>query len=265
MVKQREVTNINDQLKNMKMISDELRFRILDILIKQGPMSFSEIKAKLSLNSNSLSKCLRNLMQNELLENYYEKKEDRKFYSFYKTTDKCLNALHLNIGIPRVWELLEAFKDHCASKGWKVCNSEDWIKIDDKYHNFLWARDISPSAFKQISSNRKCVVLENLSYSVVDACYTAWLFSESPPENLTKTLFCNQDFSKRIALYDLSQIFLSKPNIKRFNRTKSEAFKEFENFLENQLKARVSDYLKTDESDQPYILECRHERNANES
>lgn len=265
MVKQKEVTDIGDQLKNMKAISDELGFRILGILIKQGPMSFSEIKTELKLNSNSLAKCLRSLMKNGLLENYYEKKEDKKIYSFYKATDKCLNTLHSNIGIPRIWELLKAFKNRCTSKGWKASSYEDWVEINDEYHNFLWARNISSSAFKRLNSSRKFVVQENLSYHIVDASYTAWLFSESPSENLTKTVFCNQDFSKRIALYDLSQIFLSEPNIKRFNRTESKVFQEFENFLKSQLKARVTDYLRIDESDQLCILEDRQDRNENKS
>ena len=108
--------------------------------------------------------------------------------------------------MPRVWEILNKFKDVCNFHGWRTSESEDWIKIDDEYHSFLWARDIHLSSFKRIVSNRKCIVREGLSYRVVDASYTAWLFSEAPSEALVKTVSDNPDFSGRIALYDFSLI-----------------------------------------------------------
>jgi len=140
--------------------------------------------------------------------------------------------------MPKVWEILKKFKDVCRGRGWKTSESEDWIEINDKYNNFLWARDIHPSSFKRIASNRKCVVREGLSYRVVDASYIAWLFSETPSEALVKTVFENPDFSERIALYDLSPLLEGKNLCVKLNQTDSPVFQEFERFLRNDLKVR---------------------------
>ena len=140
--------------------------------------------------------------------------------------------------MPRVWEILRKFKDVCRVRGWKTSESEDWIEIDDKYNSFLWARDIHPSSFKRIVSNRKCVVQEGLSYRVVEASYTAWLFSETPSETLVKTVFENPDFSERIALYDLSPLLEGKNLCVKLNHTDSPVFQEFERFLRNDLKVK---------------------------
>jgi len=140
--------------------------------------------------------------------------------------------------MPRVWEILKKFKDTCRGRGWKTSESEDWIKIDDKYNSFLWARDIHPSSFKRIVSNRKCVVQEGLSYRVVEASYTAWLFSETPSDTLVKTIFENPAFSDRIALYDLSPLLDGKNLCVKLNQTDSPVFEEFERFLRNDLKVK---------------------------
>lgn len=139
----------------------------------------------------------------------------------------------------KVWEILQKFKDMCRFRGWKTSESEDWIEFEDKYHDFLWARDVHLSSFKSIVSNRKCVVQEGLSYHVVEASYTAWLFSEAPSETLVKTIFDNQNFSKRIALYDLSPLLEGKNQMVKLNYTDSPVFQEFESFLKNELKVKV--------------------------
>jgi hypothetical protein len=141
--------------------------------------------------------------------------------------------------MPRVWEILKKFKDCCKFRGWKTSETEDWIEIDEKYHNFLWARDVHPSSFKSIVSNRRCVVREGLSYRVVEASYTAWLFSETPSETLVKTVFDNPNFSKRIALYDLSPLLEGKNLCVKLNHTDSPVFQEFENFLKTELKVEL--------------------------
>jgi hypothetical protein len=141
--------------------------------------------------------------------------------------------------MPRVWEILKKFKDVCRGRGWKTSESEDWVETDDKYNNFLWARDIHPSSFKRIASNRKCIVREGLSYRVVEAYYTAWVFSETPSETLVKTVFENPDFYERIALYDLSPLLEGKNLCVKLNHTDSPVFQEFEHFLRNELKVKL--------------------------
>ena len=140
---------------------------------------------------------------------------------------------------PKVWEILKKFKDFCKFHGWKTSESYDWIEIDDRYHNFLCARDIHPSSFKRIITNRKCVVREGLSYHVVEASYTAWVFSEPPSETLVKTILENQEFPKRIALYDLNPLLEGKNLCNKLNHTDSTVFQEFENFLKTELKVKL--------------------------
>ncbi|MEM3640976.1 MAG: hypothetical protein QXH37_03535, partial [Candidatus Bathyarchaeia archaeon] len=132
----------------------------------------------------------------------------------------------------KVWEILRKFKELCKFRGWNTSENEDWVETDNKYHNFLLARNIHPSSFKSIAVNRKCVVREGLSYRVVEASYMAWLFSETPPENLPNIFLENPEFSKRVALYDLSPLTEGKNTCVKLNYTDSPVFQEFEKFLE---------------------------------
>jgi hypothetical protein len=160
--------------------------------------------------------------------------------------------------MPKVWEILRKFKDVCKIHGWKTAESEDWIEIDDKYNSFLCARDIHLSSFKRIASNRKCVVREGLSYRIVEASYTAWLFSETPSETLVKTIFENPDFSERIALYDLSPLLEGKNLCVKLNHTDSPVFQEFERFLRNELKVKfkpISSFSNAEIAEKNYTIE----------
>lgn len=141
--------------------------------------------------------------------------------------------------MPRVWEILERFKDRCRFRGWKTSETEDWVEVGDTYHNFLWTRDVHLASFKKIASNQKCVIREGLSYRVVQPSCTAWLLSEAPQESLLKTIFENPDFSKRIALYDLSPLLEGKSMCTKLNSTGSPVFREFENFLKEELKVKL--------------------------
>jgi len=141
--------------------------------------------------------------------------------------------------MPKIYEILERFKDLCRSHGWKSSEKDDWIEIKNEYHNFLWTRDINPSSFKRIATNRKCVVREGLSYHVVEASYTAWLLSEAPSKTLVEAIFENPDFSKRIALYNLSPLLKGKNLGFKLNCTDSPVFEEFEEFLEKELKVEL--------------------------
>ena len=142
----------------------------------------------------------------------------------------------------KVWEILRKFKELCRFRGWKTSESEDWVETDNKYHNFLLARNIHPSSFKSIAANRKCVVREGLSYRVVEASYMAWLFSETPPENLANIFLENPEFSKRVALYDLSPLTEGKNTCVKLNYTDSPVFQEFEKFLEKNLGVKIEQY-----------------------
>lgn len=141
---------------------------------------------------------------------------------------------------PRVWELIRCFKAECESLGWKTSEHEDWIYADSKYHNFLWTRSIHPSTFRKLAKSSKCAIREGVSYRVVDTAYTAWLFSESPPEELVKAVANDPDLAKTTAVYHLEATNPEKPTCLRLNLTKSKVFKEFESFLQKKWNIEFS-------------------------
>lgn len=134
--------------------------------------------------------------------------------------------------IPRVWELIGHFKEVCNLRGWKTSKNEDWIKVDDEYHNFLWARSIHPSTFSRIATACKCAIKQGVSYQVVKVAYTAWLFPEAPSNMLVQTVANDPELAKRIAIYDLSNVYAGERICLKLNQTRSKVFQEFENFLE---------------------------------
>lgn len=142
--------------------------------------------------------------------------------------------------MPKVWELMSGFKDSCRCRGWRTSESEDWINIGDEYHNFVLAKDIHPTSFRKMASNRKCVICEGLSYRVVEAANTAWLFYEAPSEALVKAVSENSALSEKVALYDLSPLLNGQNLCGKLNCTESPVFKEFESFLRDEMKLELS-------------------------
>lgn len=112
------------------------------------------------------------------------------------------------------------------------------MQTDEGFHNFLWTKGIAPSSFKRVTSERKCVIREVFAYRVVQASYTAWLFPQTPPEDLVRIVTENPDFSGRTAVYDLSLLLEGEKLCPRINNTESNVFQEFENFLKQKLHAR---------------------------
>lgn len=154
----------------------------------------------------------------------------------------------------KIQEIIKRFKDLCTFHGWKTSEKDYWIETEDGYHNFLWTRNIHPSSFKSITANRKCVVQEGSSYHVVEASYTAWLFSETPSQTLLKTVFENPGFSKTTAIYNLNPALEGEKTIFKLNHTDSPVFQEFENFLKNELKVKLEPIINPEiNSEKPEI------------
>jgi len=133
--------------------------------------------------------------------------------------------------VPKVWELVRCFKDECRIQGYLTSEHEDWVHRDNQYHNFLWTRTIHPSTFTKIAKASKCAIREGVSYRVVDVDFTAWLFSESPQEELLRKILDDENLARKVAVYDLSGMHCSKPTCTKLNLTESRVFKEFEDFL----------------------------------
>jgi len=147
--------------------------------------------------------------------------------------------MNIASNIPRVWEILNRFKDFCQSRGWKTSKHEDWVMADNKYHNFLWVRKIYPSTFRKIAMSHKCAIREGVSYQVVKTAYTAWLFPEKPPQMLMKSIMDNEELLKGTAIYDLSSTYAGKPLCWKLNETDSVVFREFERFLQENCGIKV--------------------------
>jgi hypothetical protein len=139
----------------------------------------------------------------------------------------------------KIWEILDHFKRLCKLRGWRTSETEDWVELNNDYHNFLWTRNVTPASFKAIISNRKCVVQKGLFYTVVEPSHLAWIFSEVPSEDLVRTVLENPDFSKRVAIFDMSPFLEGKNLCIRLNDTDSPVFHEFESFLRDELKVKV--------------------------
>jgi len=138
----------------------------------------------------------------------------------------------------RILEILNNFKNSCKHRGWKTREDEDWVKTDEGFHSFLWTKEITPSSFKRVVSERKCVIREGFAYRVVQASYIAWLFPQTPSEDLVRIITENPGFSGRTAVYDLSLLLEGEKMCPRLNNTESTVFQEFENFLKQKLHAR---------------------------
>jgi hypothetical protein len=146
------------------------------------------------------------------------------------------------MSMSRIWEILANFKRFCRPRGWRTSENEDWVELNDDYHNFLSTRNVSPVSFKTIISNRKCVVHKGLLYAVVEPSHLAWLFSEVPSEDLYSAILKNPDFSRRIAIFDLSPMLEGKKTCIKLNNTDSPVFHEFETFLRSELKVTAESF-----------------------
>jgi len=133
--------------------------------------------------------------------------------------------------VVKIWDIIQSFKDTCQSLGWRASENEDWIYLDKKYHNFLWTKTIHPSAFKKIAKASKVAVKEGVSYHVVNVDYSAWLFSETPREELVKMVIHDHNLGRTTALYDLSGMNSSRPTCLKLNSTESKVFRMFEDYL----------------------------------
>jgi len=141
--------------------------------------------------------------------------------------------LRLQKGVPKTWELIAEFKEHCKARKWETSEHEDLVKTADKYHLFLWAQTVSPHIFKKVSETHKTARRERSSYRVINVAYTAWLFSEPVPNELYKMVKEQPEFTRTVAIYDFSKAYLATPAVTKLNETDSEVFREFENFSQN--------------------------------
>lgn len=145
----------------------------------------------------------------------------------------------MSISFPTVCRLIDSFKERCRLNGWETCENEDWVKTKDgQYHSLLWTQTIHPSTFARIVTSHKCGIRHLTFYEVVDVAYTCWLFHENVPELLIDWLEDNPELSEKTAIFDFSCIYRGSNVCRKFNKTRSRVFKEFERFLEEEWNIR---------------------------
>ncbi|MEM2875963.1 MAG: hypothetical protein QXL67_03295 [Candidatus Bathyarchaeia archaeon] len=142
------------------------------------------------------------------------------------------------MSVEELWIILERFKDSCKAKGWDVEKSIDLIKRGDEYHNFLFTKEIRPSTFRRIGVYAKSVVKERELYRVVELTYNAWVCSKPVPESVWSILEEKPEMLSRNAIYDFSELATSGV-CRKLNETSSVVFREFENFLSEELKCKL--------------------------
>ena len=67
--------------------SNKVRYALSLLLIDKGPLSFSEITKILKMEKSSISNHLKILETGGILQNYLEKNENTREYSYYKITE----------------------------------------------------------------------------------------------------------------------------------------------------------------------------------
>ncbi|MCW4046994.1 MAG: hypothetical protein NWE99_05465 [Candidatus Bathyarchaeota archaeon] len=144
-----------------------------------------------------------------------------------------------SVSLTEIVGILELFKENCRTKGWIVSRNEDWVKADNEYHNFIFARPpINAYSFRKIAEKAKCIVIERGAYRLVDAAYTAWLLSEPPmqtQEELARVITENQALSEKTAMYCFSSMATGSIACLILNKTQSGVFKFFEDFLKSRI------------------------------
>jgi len=148
----------------------------------------------------------------------------------------------ITMEFPKVWKIMENFKEKCQKYGWKTSENEDWVYANENYHNFIWTRTIHNSTFRKVNTTQKCAIKEGTTYKVVETAFTAWLFIQKPSEELINSLTETPNLIRKTAIYDLSEIYQGNPVCNRYNRTNSVVFQKFEEFLSD-MGIRIESFL----------------------
>lgn len=87
----------------MLSLREPIDFKIVSLLLTEGPIPFSKLRTELQLEPTTLDRCLKRLMDGALLSNFYSKKEDCRAYSFYEATPlaQALFGFLIELGKPR--------------------------------------------------------------------------------------------------------------------------------------------------------------------
>ena len=140
----------------------------------------------------------------------------------------------LSISFPKVWDLIDKFKERCKPKGWNTYQNEDLIEAENEYHRFVWVNHLYPNTFKRVVLDKLwnlCAVREGGSYRTMSLSYLTWVLPETPSRTILQMFDDSLTLSKRVALYDLSGAYAGNMACLKVNETESVVLQEFERFL----------------------------------
>jgi hypothetical protein len=143
---------------------------------------------------------------------------------------------------PKAWDLIDEFKERCKLKGWKAYDKCDVVEADNKYHEFIWVRNIQPTAFKSIIMNAACSVQEGLSYRMIKLSHMVWVLVETPTTSIWRMVKETPGLARKVSIYDLSEAYKGKLTCSRLNETESAVLQEFERFINTKYGLEFTPY-----------------------
>ncbi len=132
-------------------------------------------------------------------------------------------------------DLLDRFMKGCKVKGWEAGEYRDFIKAHDDYSLFMLFKKVYPK-LEEVLWSEACSIFEKGHYKVTNIKYRALIFQEHPPNWLVRTVSSDPELSKRIAVYDFTELNEEKPTCGTINLTTSVVFAEFDEFLTKRMK-----------------------------
>ena len=104
--------SLEEYLDMQRAIGNETRFRVLDLLVAEGPHSATELRAALDVESNTLHYHLDALVDVGLVENRKRKEPSSDgLYSYYRATSLGEGILEHGVRelMREEWDLLDAY------------------------------------------------------------------------------------------------------------------------------------------------------------
>lgn len=84
-----------------------------------------------------------------------------------------------------------------------------------------------------------------MSYKTVQPSYMTWILDETPSPMVWKLVKETPSFSKKVALYDLSEAFRGRLNCLKLNETQTLVLEEFEIFLNREYGIKLKPFFET--------------------
>ncbi len=155
--------------------------------------------------------------------------------------------MHVKIGgsplsFPKIWDLIDMFKERCKQKGWNAYENEDLVETKNEYYKFIWVRSLHLSTFKKVVTSPLCAIRDGISYRTVRLTYMAWVLPETPSVSIWEMVKEAPSLSRKVAIYDLSRAYEGEFTVLKINETESVVLRRFEQFLNHEYGIKIASY-----------------------